>query len=72
MSVWGRHRVARAYAAVVVGLRHVIPLAWIAAAVAATIALPGLADTRAAPIDDLAAKGGEAAAAQQVATRAFP
>jgi putative drug exporter of the RND superfamily len=71
VSVRGRHRVARAYAAVVVGLRHVIPLAWIAAAVAATIALPGLADTRSAPIDDLAAKGGSAAAAQAVATRAF-
>ena len=71
MSVWGRHRVARGYAAIVVGLRHVIPLVWIAAAVAATIALPGLADTRAAPIDDLAAKGGGAAAAQATATRAF-
>ena len=46
---------ARGYAAVVVGLRFVIPLAWIAVAVAATIALPGLGDAPAAPLDDLAA-----------------
>ena len=62
---------ARSYAAVVVGLRHVIPLAWIAAAVAATVALPGLGDAPAAPLDDLAAKGGSAANAQQLATRTF-
>jgi RND superfamily putative drug exporter len=62
---------ARAYAAVVVGLRHIIPLAWIAAAVAATIALPGLGDAPAAPLDDLAAKGGSAAKAQALSTRTF-
>jgi putative drug exporter of the RND superfamily len=62
---------ARGYAAVVVGLRHVIPLAWIAVAVAATIALPGLGDAPAAPLDDLAAKGGSAASAQGLATRTF-
>jgi RND superfamily putative drug exporter len=62
---------ARGYAAVVVALRHVIPLAWIAAAIAATVALPGLGDAPAAPIDDLAAKGGRAAAAQALATRTF-
>jgi RND superfamily putative drug exporter len=62
---------ARAYAAVVVGLRHIIPLAWIAAAVAATVALPGLGDAPAAPLDDLAAKGGSAAKAQELATRTF-
>jgi RND superfamily putative drug exporter len=55
----------------VVGLRHLIPVAWIAAAVAATIALPSLTDAPAAPIDDLAAKGGDAAQAQALATRAF-
>jgi RND superfamily putative drug exporter len=73
VSVRRRQRgpLARGYAAVVVALRHVIPLAWIAAAVAATITLPGLADTRAAPIDDLAAKGGSAAHARELATRAF-
>ena len=62
---------ARGYAAVVVGLRFVIPLAWIAVAVAATIALPGLGDAPAAPLDDLAAKGGSAASAQALATRTF-
>jgi putative drug exporter of the RND superfamily len=61
----------RAYAAVVVALRHVIPLAWIAVAVAATVALPGLGDAPAAPLDDLAAKGGSAASAQALATRTF-
>ena len=53
------------------GLRHVIPLAWIAAAVAATVALPGLGNAPAAPLDDLAAKGGSAAKAQALATRTF-
>jgi putative drug exporter of the RND superfamily len=62
---------ARGYAAVVVALRHVIPLAWIAAAVAATVALPSLGDAPAAPLDDLAAKGGSAASAQELATRTF-
>jgi RND superfamily putative drug exporter len=62
---------ARGYAVIVVGLRHIIPLAWIAAAVAATVALPGLGDAPAAPLDDLAAKGGSAAKAQTLATRTF-
>ena len=62
---------ARGYAAVVVALRHVIPLAWIAAAVAASVALPSLGDAPAAPLDDLAAKGGNAASAQELATRTF-
>jgi RND superfamily putative drug exporter len=62
---------ARGYAAIVVGLRHIIPLAWIAAAVAATVALPGLGNAPAAPLDDLAAKGGSAAKAQTLATRTF-
>jgi putative drug exporter of the RND superfamily len=62
---------ARGYAATVVALRHVIPLAWIAAIVAAAIALPTLGDAPAAPIDDLAAQGGSAASAQALATRTF-
>ncbi|HEX6696107.1 MAG TPA: MMPL family transporter, partial [Solirubrobacteraceae bacterium] len=62
---------ARAYAAIVVGLRHIIPLAWIAAAVAATVTLPGLGNAPAAPLDDLAAKGGSAANAQALATSTF-
>ena len=66
-----RSLAARGYAAIVVGLRHVIPLAWIAAAVAATVTLPGLGNAPAAPLDDLAAKGGSAAKAQTLATRTF-
>ena len=50
-----RRLAARGYAAIVVGLRHIIPLAWIAAAVAATVALAGLGNAPAAPLDDLAA-----------------
>jgi putative drug exporter of the RND superfamily len=63
--------VARRYAAVVVGLRHLIPVAWVAAVVAATISLPALGDAPAAPIDDLAATGGSAQRAQELATRTF-
>src|SRR4051812_34496251 len=66
-----RGPLARGYAAVVVALRHLIPLAWVAAAVAATVTLPGLGDTPTAPLDDLAAKGGAAADAQKFAIRAF-
>jgi putative drug exporter of the RND superfamily len=67
----GRGPLARGYAAAVVALRHVIPLAWIAAIVAATIALPSLGDAPAAPIDDLAAQGGSAESAQALSTRTF-
>jgi RND superfamily putative drug exporter len=66
-----RGPVARGYAAAVVALRYLIPLAWIAAAVAATLALPSLGNTPSAPIDDLAAKGGSAARAQELSTRTF-
>jgi RND superfamily putative drug exporter len=66
-----RGPLARGYAALVVALRHLIPLAWIAAVVAATIALPGLGDVPSAPLDDLAAQGGSAGRAQQLATRDF-
>src|SRR3954471_1262780 len=59
-----RHPIARAYAAVVILLRPVIPLAWIAAVVWATIALPDLASAPTAPLEDLAAKNGAASQAQ--------
>jgi RND superfamily putative drug exporter len=71
MGASRRGPIARGYAALVVALRHVIPLAWIAAIVAATIALPGLGDVPTAPLDDLAAQGGDAGRAQELATRAF-
>ena len=59
------------YARLVVGLRVLVPLAWIAAAVAATLALPPLGDTGSAPLDDLVSGGGEAAQQQQSATQRF-
>src|SRR4051794_41767981 len=57
--------VARAYAYLAVGLRAVIPLAWIAAAVVATVALPSLGSAGSAPPDDPVAQGGRSAQAQQ-------
>jgi RND superfamily putative drug exporter len=65
-SLW-----ARGYAATVVALRHVIVLAWVAAAVLATVSLPSLDNAPAAPLEDLAARGGEAAGAQALAIRHF-
>jgi RND superfamily putative drug exporter len=46
-------------------------VAWIAAAVMATLALPSLGETGSAPIEDLVAQGGGAAAAQQHATQRY-
>ncbi len=62
---------ARVYAALVVALRAVIPLAWIAAAVWATVSLPPLGSAGSAPLDDLVAQGGGSAGQQQYATRRF-
>src|SRR3954465_12506488 len=66
-----RHLIARGYAAIVVTLRHLIPLAWIAAVVWATISLPDLASAPTAPLEDLAAKNGAASQAQAAATKRF-
>ena len=66
-----RHLIARGYAAIVVTLRHLIPLAWIAAVVWATIALPDLASAPTAPLEDLAAKNGAASQAAAAATKRF-
>ena len=66
-----RHMLARGYAAIVVALRHLIPLAWIAAVVWATISLPDLASAPTAPLEDLAAKNGAASQAQAAATKRF-
>jgi putative drug exporter of the RND superfamily len=59
-----RHLLARGYAATVVALRHLVPLAWIAAVVWASLALPDLASAPTAPLEDLAAKNGAASQAQ--------
>src|ERR1700754_700030 len=66
-----RHTLARGYAAMVVALRHLIPLAWIAAVLVATISLPDLASAPTAPLEDLAAKNGAASQAQAAATKRF-
>jgi RND superfamily putative drug exporter len=66
-----RHPFARAYAAIVIGLRPLIPLAWIAAVVWATITLPDLASAPTAPLEDLAAKNGAASKAAAEATKRF-
>src|SRR3954452_2855564 len=66
-----RHLIARGYAAIVVTLRHVIPVAWIAAVVWASIALPDLASAPTAPLEDLAAKNGAASQAQASAIELF-
>src|SRR3954464_13863023 len=66
-----RHLIARGYAPIVVPLRHLIPLAWIAAVVVATISLPDLASAPTAPLEDLAAKNGAASRAAAEATKRF-
>jgi putative drug exporter of the RND superfamily len=66
-----RQPIARGYAAIVVALRAVIPLAWIVAVVAATLTLPDLASAPTAPLEDLAAKNGAASQAQSLAIERF-
>jgi RND superfamily putative drug exporter len=66
-----RHLLARGYAATVITLRHLIPLAWIAAVVVATISLPDLASAPTAPLEDLAAKNGAASKAAAESTKLF-
>ena len=62
---------ARAFARVLVGLRYLIPIAWVAAAVAATIALPELGAGGGAPIEDIVPEGSESQQASQAATERF-
>jgi len=66
-----RHLLARGYAALIVALRHVVPLAWIAAVVWASLTLPDLASAPTAPLEDLAAKNGAASRAQARAVERF-
>ena len=66
-----RHLLARGYAATVIALRHLIPPAWIAAVVWASITLPDLASAPTAPLEDLAAKNGAASRAQARSTELF-
>jgi RND superfamily putative drug exporter len=64
-------RVARAYAWTVVGLRHLIVLAWIAGAVAATLYLPGLGGAASSPLADLVPKDAEATKVAERSTELF-
>jgi putative drug exporter of the RND superfamily len=59
------------YARLIVALRVLVPVAWIVAAVAATVALPPLGETGSAPLDDLVSAGGAAGQQQQSATKTF-
>jgi putative drug exporter of the RND superfamily len=64
-------RLSRAYAWVVVGLRHIIVLAWIAGAVAATLYLPGLGGAASSPLADLVPKDAEATKVAERSTKLF-
>jgi RND superfamily putative drug exporter len=61
----------RVLAWLLVALRVVIPVAWIAAAIWATVALPPLGAAGSAPLDDLVAADGDAASQQRNATETF-
>ncbi len=64
-------RSARVFAAVVVALRFLIPLGWVAAAVAVTVSLPQLGAEGGAPIGDIVPEHSEAEQATQAATELF-
>jgi RND superfamily putative drug exporter len=62
---------ARAFTAVVVALRFLIPVAWVAGVVAATISLPQLGAGGGAPIGDIVPEHSQAEQAAQTATERF-
>ena len=62
---------ARGFAAVVVALRFLIPVAWVAAVVAATISLPQLGSEGGAPIGDIVPEHSDAEQATQTASERF-
>jgi putative drug exporter of the RND superfamily len=64
-------RLARGYAWLVVGLRHIIVLAWIAGAVAATLYLPGLGGAASSPLADLVPKDAGATNVAERSTKLF-
>src|SRR4051812_25353325 len=64
-------RLAGAFARAVVALRWLIPLGWVAAAVAATLALPQLGSDDSGSLDDLVPSDSEAARAAAVAAEEF-
>ena len=62
---------ARGFAAVVVALRFLIPVAWVAGVVAATISLPQLGSEGGAPIGDIVPEHSDAEQATQTASERF-
>jgi len=64
-------RIARAFAWVVVALRHVVVLAWIAGAAAATLYLPGLDTAATSPLADLVPDDAKATKVAERSTRLF-
>jgi RND superfamily putative drug exporter len=64
-------RIARGYSWLVVGLRHVIVLAWIAGAVAATLYLPGLGGAASSPLGDLVPADADATKVAERSTKLF-
>jgi RND superfamily putative drug exporter len=65
------NRIARVYAWIVVALRPLVVLAWIAAAAAAVAFLPGLGSSSTAPIGDIVPAQARALVAEQRALRLF-
>jgi RND superfamily putative drug exporter len=64
-------RLARAYSWLVVGLRHIIVLGWIAGAVAATLYLPGLGGAASSPLGDLVPADADATKVAERSTKLF-
>ena len=56
---------ARTYAWAVLAVHPLVPVAWIAAVVVATLTLPSLGGASSAPLEDLVAKDSPALAAQE-------
>ena len=62
---------SRAYARVILALHPLIPIAWVAAAVLATVSLPGLGEGATAALEDVVAEDSQALATQARSTELF-
>ena len=62
---------ARTYAWAVLAVHPLVPVAWIAAVVVATLTLPSLGGASSAPLEDLVAKDSPALAAQERSAALF-
>ena len=71
MAPLTRERLAAAFARLVVGLRFLLLPAWIAAAVAATLGLPGLGGGEPLPLGGLVPRDSDALATGERAARLF-